>query len=153
MSKKLVSFDGGKENVTTTFDENTTARSDIPVGADGTHSAVRHRLYRAFSLVDTIQALDHIGYPGVLHAASDAHYVIGDKDLPYISDDQAKLSDWTTQDNKKMMDEIRHFMTLYGTLGDLIDVTRIERVSKVFFEGKQALSNLDPWADRFDQCW
>jgi flavin-dependent dehydrogenase len=85
MSKKLVSFDGGKENVTATFDENTTARSDIPVGADGTHSAVRHHLYRAFSLVDTIQALDHIGYPGVLQEASDAHYVIGDKDLPYIS--------------------------------------------------------------------
>jgi hypothetical protein len=52
-----------------------------------------------------------------------------------------------------MMDEIRHFMTPYGTLGDPIDVTHIERVSKVFFEGKQALSNLDPWGDRFDRCW
>jgi hypothetical protein len=33
-----------------------------------------------------------------------------------------------------MLDSIRHFKTPYGTMGDLFDVTPIERVSKVYFE-------------------
>jgi 2-polyprenyl-6-methoxyphenol hydroxylase-like FAD-dependent oxidoreductase len=51
-----------------------------------------------------------------------------------IADEQFKTSDWVPQQNRKMMDSIRHFVTPYGTLGDLFDVTPIERVSKVFFE-------------------
>ncbi|KAF9538397.1 hypothetical protein EC957_006772 [Mortierella hygrophila] len=34
------------------------------------------------------------------------------------------------------MDEIRHFKTPYGTMGDLFDATDIEKVSKVYFEDK-----------------
>ena len=51
-----------------------------------------------------------------------------------IADEQFSCSDWVPQQNKKMMDSIRHFVTPYGALGDLFDVTPIERVSKVYFE-------------------
>ncbi|KAH7058044.1 hypothetical protein BKA57DRAFT_531337 [Linnemannia elongata] len=110
------------------------------------------------SLVGTTNELDPVKYPGVLDEDSEAFYMVGDKDTPYtwvtftipgnricwnviiqlgiteIADDQFKSSDWVPQQNQKMMDEIRHFKTPYGNLGDLFDATDIERVSKVYFE-------------------
>lgn len=32
------------------------------------------------------------------------------------------------------MDEVRHFKTTYGTMGELFDATPLQGVSKVFFE-------------------
>ncbi|KAG0300451.1 hypothetical protein BGZ97_003228 [Linnemannia gamsii] len=107
------------------------------------------------SLVGTTDALDPVKYPGVLEEDSESYYVVGDKNTPYtwvtftvpgnkicwnviiqpgvaeVADEQFKSSDWIPQQNQKMMDSIRHFKTPYGTLGDLFDVTPIERVSKV----------------------
>lgn len=54
--------------------------------------------------------------------------------LAEVADDQFKSSDWVPQQNKAMMDSIRHFKTTYGTMGDLFDVTPMEGVSKVYFE-------------------
>ncbi|KAF9536751.1 hypothetical protein EC957_009804, partial [Mortierella hygrophila] len=112
------------------------------------------------SLVGTTNALDPAKYPGVLKKDSEAFYMVGDKDTPYTwvtftipgnricwnviiqlglsstADEHAASSDWNNQDNKKMMDEIRHFKTPYGTIGDLFDATDIEKVSKVYFEDK-----------------
>jgi 2-polyprenyl-6-methoxyphenol hydroxylase-like FAD-dependent oxidoreductase len=51
-----------------------------------------------------------------------------------VADELFKSSDWVPQENRKMMDSIRHFKTPYGTIGDLFDVTPIDRVSKVYFE-------------------
>jgi hypothetical protein len=51
-----------------------------------------------------------------------------------IADEQFRTSDWVPQQNQKYMDSIRHFVTPYGTLGDLFDATPIEQVSKVYFE-------------------
>ena len=50
------------------------------------------------------------------------------------ADEQFECSDWVPQQNKVMMDSIRHFKTTYGTLGDLFDATPIDVVSKVYFE-------------------
>ncbi|KAG9061271.1 hypothetical protein KI688_007609 [Linnemannia hyalina] len=179
MSKKIVTLDQDQDGVTVTFDDNTTARGDILVGADGAHSAVRQHLYKTLekesllpkadtkdmskgyiSLLGTTSSLDPLKYPGVLEKDSEAFYMIGDKDTPYTwvtftvpgnricwnvviqlglsstADEHASSSDWTNQDNKKMLDEIRHFKTPYGTMGDLFDVTDIEKVSKVYFEDK-----------------
>ncbi|KAG9061268.1 hypothetical protein KI688_007606 [Linnemannia hyalina] len=138
MSKKIVSLDQDQDGVTVTFEDNTTARGDILVGADGAHSAVRQHLYKTLekdgllpksdtedtskgyiSLVGTTSALDPVKYPGVLVKESEVFYMIGDKDAPYT-----------------MLDEIRHFKTPYGTMGDLFDATDIEKVSKVYFEDK-----------------
>ncbi|KAK5827766.1 hypothetical protein F5H01DRAFT_409512 [Linnemannia elongata] len=179
LSKKIATLDQDQDGVTVTFDDNTTARGDILVGADGAHSAVRKHLYATLekkgllpkadtealskgyiSLVGTTNELDPVKYPGVLEKESEALYMIGDKDTPYTwvtftvpgnricwnvivqlglsstADEHAVSSDWTNQDNKKMLDEIRHFKTPYGTMGDLFDVTDIEKVSKIYFEDK-----------------
>ncbi|KAG9061279.1 hypothetical protein KI688_007617 [Linnemannia hyalina] len=93
------------------------------------------------SLVGTTGALDPVKYPGVLEKESESYFMFGDKDTPYTwvtfttpgnricwniviqlglsstADEQAASSDWTNQDNKKMLDEIRHFKTPYGNMG------------------------------------
>ncbi|KAG0296806.1 hypothetical protein BGZ97_004443 [Linnemannia gamsii] len=110
------------------------------------------------SLLGTTDALDPVKYPGVLKEDSEGYYVVGDKYTPYtwtmftvhgnricwnvvvqlgitdIADEQFRTSDWVPQQNQKYMDSIRHFVTPYGTLGDLFDATPIEQVSKVYFE-------------------
>ncbi|KAG9061265.1 hypothetical protein KI688_007603 [Linnemannia hyalina] len=161
LSKKIVTLDQDQDGVTVTFDDNTTVRGDILVGADGAHSAVRKHLYAILdkerllpkadtkdmskgyiSLVGTTSSLDPVKYPGVLDEESEGYCMVGNKDTPYTlglsstADEHASSSDWTNQDNKKMMDEIRHFKTPYGTMGDLFDSTDIEKVSKVYFEDK-----------------
>ncbi|KAG9061276.1 hypothetical protein KI688_007614 [Linnemannia hyalina] len=146
MSKKIVTLDQDQDGVTVTFDDNTTARGDILVGADGAHSSVRQHLYKTLekegllpksdtedtnkgyiSLVGTTNALDPVKYPGVLEKESESYFMFGDKDTPYTV---------SYADNKKMLDEIRHFKTPYGNMGDLFDVTDIEKVSKIYFEDK-----------------
>ncbi|KAF9900790.1 hypothetical protein EC991_006893 [Linnemannia zychae] len=177
-SKKIVSFEQDHDGVTVAFDDNTTARGDVLVGADGAHSSVRQHLYKTLdkegllpkadakemakgyiSLVGTSDALDPAIYPGLLKEESECHYVIGNNSTPYtwitftvpgnrvcwnviiqlgldpVADDQIKNSDWAPQENqKKLLDSIRHFKTPYGTLGDLFDATPLDRVCKVYFE-------------------
>ncbi|KAK5827765.1 hypothetical protein F5H01DRAFT_101972 [Linnemannia elongata] len=108
------------------------------------------------SLLGTTESLDPAKFPEVLNAKD--YFVIGDKDTPYtwtmftipgnricwnvvvqlgiteIADEQFSCSDWVPQQNQKMMDSIRHFVTPHGALGDLFDATPIECVSKVYFE-------------------
>ncbi|KAF8938002.1 hypothetical protein BGZ47_008769 [Haplosporangium gracile] len=112
------------------------------------------------SLLGTTDPLDPAKYPALAHPDAEVSFVIGDKNTPYTwvvftipgnkiswnviiqlgvsstADDQAESSDWITQDNQKMLNEIRHFKTPYGTMGDLFDATPTERVSKVYFEDK-----------------
>lgn len=54
--------------------------------------------------------------------------------LSSTADEKAESLDWEQQDNQEMMNEIRHFKTPYGLLGDLFDATPAERVSKVYYE-------------------
>jgi 2-polyprenyl-6-methoxyphenol hydroxylase-like FAD-dependent oxidoreductase len=102
MSKKIVSFEQDDDGITLAFGDNSTARGDILVGADGAHSAVRKHLHEVLdkqgllpksdtkempkgyiSLVGTTDALDPAIYPGVLKEDSESYYVIGDKNTPY----------------------------------------------------------------------
>jgi hypothetical protein len=54
--------------------------------------------------------------------------------LAEVEDDQFKTSDWVPQQNKKMLDSIRHFKTPYGTMGELFDESPVEGISKVYYE-------------------
>ncbi|KAF9278110.1 hypothetical protein BGZ68_008769 [Mortierella alpina] len=47
-----------------------------------------------------------------------------------------KNSEWTPESNEKMIEEISNFKTPYGVLGDLIQNTPSERISKVALEDK-----------------
>ncbi|KAF9903441.1 hypothetical protein EC991_003814 [Linnemannia zychae] len=112
------------------------------------------------SLVGTTDALDPAKYPCLTQRECEVSFVIGDKNTPYTwvlfsipgnrmswnvivqigvdetADAQFKSSDWVPQQNQEMMDNIRHFKTPYGTMGDIFDATPIERISKVYFEDK-----------------
>ncbi|KAF9926892.1 hypothetical protein FBU30_003613 [Linnemannia zychae] len=159
LSKKVLSFLQNQEGVMIRFSDNTTAHGDILVGADGVNSAVRQHLYKTLDeegllpkndikamtkgyicVLGTTEPLDPAKYPGLLKEYSEGYYIIGDKNSPYtvridaLADDQFRSSDWVPQQNQKFLDSIRHFKTPYGTMGDLFDVTPIERVCKVYFE-------------------
>ncbi|KAF9142435.1 hypothetical protein BG015_000894 [Linnemannia schmuckeri] len=110
------------------------------------------------SLLGTTTALNPTKYPDVLKEDCQSYGIVGDGSNPYTwvtftvpgnricwnvvvqlginaaADEQFDCSDWVTQQNKAMMDSIRHFKTTYGTMGDLFDATPLEGVSKVYFE-------------------
>lgn len=54
--------------------------------------------------------------------------------LADIEDEQFRNSDWSREENMKMLDKIRDFKTCYGPLGVIIDATPKDRISKVHFE-------------------
>ncbi|OAQ21911.1 hypothetical protein K457DRAFT_1469015 [Linnemannia elongata AG-77] len=104
LAKKIVTLDKDMDGVTITFDDNTTACSDILVGADGAQSAVRQHLYKTLekevllpksdtkpmskgyiSLVGMSNKLDPVKYPGVLEKEYEGYCIVGDKDTPYTA--------------------------------------------------------------------
>ncbi|KAF8945124.1 hypothetical protein BGZ47_003215 [Haplosporangium gracile] len=121
-------------------------------------SDTKHMNKGYISLVGTTDALDPEKYPSLNLPESENSFIIGDGKTPYtwvtftvpgnkicwcvivqlglteIADEQFRCSDWVPQQNKNMMDSIRHFKTTYGTMGDLFDATPTELVSKVYFE-------------------
>ncbi|KAG0311395.1 hypothetical protein BGZ97_011900 [Linnemannia gamsii] len=110
------------------------------------------------SFLGTTGPLDPAKYPAVLDPACENNFMIGDGATPYtwvtftvpgnkicwniivqlglaeVEDDQFKTSDWVPQQNKKMLDSIRHFKTPYGTMGELFDESPVEGISKVYYE-------------------
>ncbi|KAG0361843.1 hypothetical protein BGX24_005252, partial [Mortierella sp. AD032] len=91
-SKKIVTFEQNQDGATLAFDDSTTARGDVLVGADGAHSAMESsqspkpdtkEIAKGYiSLGGTTNALDTTKYPGLLKGDSECHYVIGDKNTP-----------------------------------------------------------------------
>ncbi|KAG0050212.1 hypothetical protein BGZ83_005014 [Gryganskiella cystojenkinii] len=108
-------------------------------------------------LVGTTRPLDPAEYPGVDNPSSAAAIVIA-KDSPYtwctysvpgnricynivmqldtvdIEDEQFRNSEWTATMNDKMLQEVKDYETPWGKVGDLIEATPKEVISKVFFE-------------------
>ncbi|KAG0285670.1 hypothetical protein BGZ96_010122 [Linnemannia gamsii] len=141
MSMKVLSFQQNYEGVMLRFSDNTTLHGDILVGADGTTGPP-----------------DPAKYPTLLDPACENSFMNGDGSTPYtwvtftvpgnricwnvivqlalddVEDDQFMTSDWAPQQNKKMLESIRHFKTPYGTMGDLFDESPVEGISKVYYE-------------------
>ncbi|KAI1314308.1 hypothetical protein EDD11_002292 [Mortierella claussenii] len=112
------------------------------------------------TMVGTTTALDPAKYPGLTDEDSHFYQIIG-KGIPYswslftVPDNkicwsvqlqlaaadkaecaQHKNAEWTPEANEKMIEAIYNFRTPYGILGDLIDKTPRELISKVFLEDK-----------------
>ncbi|KAG0305561.1 hypothetical protein BGZ98_003938, partial [Dissophora globulifera] len=51
-------------------------------------------------------------------------------------DREVKNTEWDPQGNETMIKEIQNFATTYGPLGDFIEKTSRERISKVYLEVK-----------------
>ncbi|KAG9061259.1 hypothetical protein KI688_007597 [Linnemannia hyalina] len=141
MSKKILSFQQNHEGVMLRFSDNTTAHGDILVGADGAHSSVRQHLFKTMDKQGLLPKTDtkamskgYISVVGTTDELDPAKYPCLTEPKCEIADDQFKSSDWKPQQNQEMLDLLRDFKTPYGTMGDLFDVTPIERVSKVYYE-------------------
>ncbi|KAF8942933.1 hypothetical protein BGZ47_005972 [Haplosporangium gracile] len=110
------------------------------------------------SFVGTTIPLDPAKYPGLAQPDSVNSYHIGDNSMPYswvtftvpgnkicwnlviqvkladIEEEQFRNSDWSREENMKMLEKVRDFKTCYGPLGDIIDATPKDLISKVHFE-------------------
>ncbi|GJJ71516.1 hypothetical protein EMPS_03866 [Entomortierella parvispora] len=108
-------------------------------------------------LVGTTCSLDPEKYPGIEKPSSSAAIVIADKS-PYtwctysvpgnkicwnvvmqlntadVKDELERNSEWSANMNDKMLQEVKDYMTPFGTVGQLIEETPKEVISKVFFE-------------------
>ena len=101
-SSKVSFFEQSQDGVTVTFENNTTARGDILVGADGARSSIRQHLYKTLdkdgllpktdntdvkkgyiSLLGTTNALDPAMYPDVLKEDCQSYGIVGDGSNPY----------------------------------------------------------------------
>jgi hypothetical protein len=60
--------------------------------------------------------------------------VIVQLELAAVESEQFRNSEWAPESNKRILNHVRHFKTIYGTLGDIIDATNDEGVNRVFFE-------------------
>ncbi|KAK5827749.1 hypothetical protein F5H01DRAFT_332175 [Linnemannia elongata] len=101
-SSKVLFFEQSQDSVIVTFENNTTARGDILIGADGARSSVRQHLYKALdkegllpksdhqdmkrgfiSLLGTTSVLDPAKYPDVLKEDCQSYGIVGDGGNPY----------------------------------------------------------------------
>ncbi|KAG9061266.1 hypothetical protein KI688_007604 [Linnemannia hyalina] len=101
-SSKVSFFEQSEDGVTVTFENNTTVRGDILVGADGARSSVREHLYKTLdkegllpkadntgmkkgfiSLLGTTISLDPAKYPDVLKEDCQSYGIVGDGGNPY----------------------------------------------------------------------
>jgi len=55
-------------------------------------------------------------------------------DIDASEEEQFRNSEWSSSTNEAMIKDIYHFKTPYGKLGELIDKTFKEKISKVFLE-------------------
>ncbi|KAF9338646.1 hypothetical protein BGZ91_008315 [Linnemannia elongata] len=157
-SKKVMSMEQNKEGVMIRCSDGTTYHGDILVGADGAYSGVRQALYKRLEkagtlptsdldeltkgyicMVGTTEPLDPEQYPGVNSEDANINQIIS-KDSLYSesTEHRFKNSEWGPQSNEAMIKEVRDFLIPFGdnTLGDLIDATPRENISKVFLEDK-----------------
>ncbi|KAG0010191.1 hypothetical protein BGZ80_001696 [Entomortierella chlamydospora] len=110
-------------------------------------------------MVGTTDSLDPEKYPGITEPVSISYQVIGEK-IPYtwncitVADnkicwlvvkqigsaesetERLRNSEWGPESNEAMIKEVRDFRIPTGTLGDLIDATPKERISRMFLEGR-----------------
>ncbi|KAG0091570.1 hypothetical protein BGZ93_004776 [Podila epicladia] len=120
----------------------------------------KHKMSKGYAcLVGTTDPLDPAKYPGLMDPTSHSILVLSDK-TPYnwsaftvpdgricwnavlqldekqSQENEAKGSQWGPGTSAQMTEEIRDFITPYGTMGDLIDATPKDVISQVYLEDK-----------------
>ncbi|KAF9124290.1 hypothetical protein BGX30_001020 [Mortierella sp. GBA39] len=142
--------------------DNSSYEADIIVGADGAYSSIRQNIYRKMSELGTLPASDSkdmampylcmVGtttprdperYPELRDSYTHIHHVIGDS-TPYSIADQDEAreqrfrnSEWGPEANEELIEAVRAFpVTFGGTLGEIINATPKDRISKVMLEEK-----------------
>ncbi|KAF9127872.1 hypothetical protein BGW39_005508 [Mortierella sp. 14UC] len=158
MGKKVTAVEQTENGVVIHFEDKTTAKGDILVGADGAYSKVRECIYddlrnegrllasddeplpfTNISLVGQTRPLDPTEFPNVSLPDCQFIRILGDN-KPYASE-SFKNTEWGPQAAEAMCTEVRNFPIVSGgdkitTVGDLIDLTPKEYISKVMLEEK-----------------
>ncbi|KAF9134253.1 hypothetical protein BGX30_012003 [Mortierella sp. GBA39] len=159
MNKKMLSMENGGNGVLVRFSDGTTEEGDILVGADGAYSAVRQNLYAKLKifnklpksdalplpysttcLVGQTRPLDPEDFPNLKEKTCQFIRILGDH-KPYTLSDTFRTSEWGSDAAGAMIEQVRHLPIISGgdkitTVGDLIDLTPREFVSKVVYEEK-----------------
>ncbi|KAI7832733.1 hypothetical protein BC939DRAFT_434200 [Gamsiella multidivaricata] len=148
----LVGADGAHSAVRQTLYQEMEKQGKLP------QCDTRRMMKGYICMVGTTGPLDPAKYPGVDVPASDGTLLIGNSSSPYAwsmfsvpgnkmcwnvvlqldvdasEDEQFRNSEWSSITNKRMIEEVYHFKTPYGIMGDLIDATPSEQISRVFLE-------------------
>ncbi|KAF9319786.1 hypothetical protein BG003_008080 [Podila horticola] len=160
MGKKILSLLQNREGVMIRCSDNTTYHADILVGADGANSGVRQSLYKSLLDKNELPKSDNVPLPfnstclvgqtrpldpAVLTHLQDAHTwfetTIGEN-KPYAAsrelESSFRNSEWGPEAAEAMCKEVRDFPVPRAnmTIGDLIDATPKELISKVMLEEK-----------------
>ncbi|KAF9127871.1 hypothetical protein BGW39_005507 [Mortierella sp. 14UC] len=164
MNKKMLSMENGGNGVLVRFSDGTTAEGDILVGADGAYSAVRQNMYAKLTkleklpksdglplpysttcLVGQTRPLDPEIFPNLKLDKCQFIRILGDG-KPYTCEtrklsDTFRTSEWGSEATEAMIKEVKDFPIISGgdkvtTIGDLIDLTPREYISKVVLEEK-----------------
>ncbi|KAG0023641.1 hypothetical protein BGZ81_008050 [Podila clonocystis] len=185
MDKKMVSFHQDARGVTIHCEDGTSYGGDVLVGADGTYSSVREKLYRdlkskgklpksdtkplpfcCICLVGQTKALDPEEFPQLKLPQTEFNSVLGNQknytrvtittkrnticwvNMLFLNKKTSKAgeffrnSEWGPQAVEAMCEEVRDFTVPGGkdgkalTMGDLIDRTPKDLISKVMLEEK-----------------
>ncbi|KAG0376744.1 hypothetical protein BGX24_007290 [Mortierella sp. AD032] len=162
LNKKVVSLKDDNDGITIRCTDGTTYQGDILVGADGAYSGVRQALYKRMDMtgtlpssdtdelskgficmVSTTDPLNPSKYPGVADKSAHCNQIIGNGNnysLATVEDateHKFKNSEWGGDSSDPMIKEVRDFpIPLGGLLGDLIDATPRDNISRVSLEDK-----------------
>ncbi|KAG9069932.1 hypothetical protein KI688_009257 [Linnemannia hyalina] len=162
-NKRVLSTKHEDDEVVIHCHDNTTYGGTILVGADGAYSSVRQNMYKEMSalgllpkadakplgydydcLVGVTKPLDPKKYPVLKDEFCEFQIVLG-KEIPYSDvrengtavERNFRFSEWDPDSAKNMCDRVRHLPCPYGgTLGDILDETPKEVISKVMLEDK-----------------
>ncbi|KAG0280762.1 hypothetical protein BGZ95_008788 [Linnemannia exigua] len=134
----------------------TTYHGDIIVGADGASSGVRQALFKRLEksgqlplsdaielnkgficMVGTTSSLDPAKYPSVDDKVAQCNQIIGKNNYYTAAEHKFRNSEWGQEPSDLMIKEVRDFLIPFGgNLGNLIDATPRDNISRVFLEDK-----------------
>ncbi|KAF9123043.1 hypothetical protein BGX30_001639 [Mortierella sp. GBA39] len=159
--KKVMSLEQNKEGVMIRCSDGTTYHGDILVGADGAYSGVRQALYKRMDkarilppsdleelnkgyicMVGTTRPLDPAKYPGWSVFTIPENRICWSVKLQLLTVEEAtqhkfRNSEWGSDTSDPMIKEVRDFqIPMGGTMGDLIDSSPRDTISRVFLEDK-----------------
>ncbi|KAF8943905.1 hypothetical protein BGZ47_004900 [Haplosporangium gracile] len=148
----------GKGGVTIEFQDRSTVRGGILVGADGAYSVVRQNLYSQLKEKNLLPASDDVPLPFNVVCLVGQTKPLDPETYPYLKLEDCqfirtlgdnkpythgsfKNSEWGPEAVETMTEKVRSFPIISGsdkklTLGDLINWTPKELISKVMLEEK-----------------
>ncbi|KAF9371874.1 hypothetical protein CPC16_002789, partial [Podila verticillata] len=130
LGKKILWFTQDEDGVTIRTADKKFYHGDILVGADGAYSAT--------------EPVDPEEFPGFKLPHTQFNFVVGNHEYSESSKehDSFRNSEWGPEQAESMCKEVRHFKVPIGkegvtvTMGDLIDKTPKDMISKVMLEEK-----------------